>query len=51
MDNESDACDNVRGTTLGVPLEVDYDELKTLAAAGDVDWVPPSFVYLDGEDV
>ncbi|CAM9249240.1 unnamed protein product, partial [Hapterophycus canaliculatus] len=48
VDNESDACDAVRGTTLGLPLVVDYDELKTQAGAGEVDWVPPAFVYLDG---
>lgn len=51
VDNESDACDHVRGTVLGEPLDVDYDELKTQAAAGEVDWVPPAFVYLDGEGI
>lgn len=50
VDNESDACDAVRGTTLGLPLVVDYDELKTKAAGGEVDWAPPSFVYLDGKE-
>lgn len=47
-ENESDACDAVRDTTLGLPLDVDYDALKTKALAGEVDWVPPAFVYLDG---
>lgn len=45
---ESDACDAVRDTTLGLPLDVDYDALKTKALNGGVDWVPPAFVYLDG---
>ena len=48
MENESDACDAVRDTTLGLPLDVDYDALKTKALNGGVDWVPPGFVYLDG---
>ncbi len=48
MENESNACDAVRDTTLGEPLDVDYDALKTKALAGEVDWVPPAFVYLDG---
>ncbi|CAM9610829.1 unnamed protein product, partial [Ectocarpus sp. 12 AP-2014] len=47
-DNESDACDDVRDTTLGLPLDIDYDALKTKALAGQVDWVPPAYVYLDG---
>eukprot|EP00903_Cladosiphon_okamuranus_P014013 g13031.t1 len=47
-DNKSDACDAVRDTTLGSPLDVDYDALKTKALNGGVDWVPPAFVYLDG---
>lgn len=48
MENESDACDATRGTTLGLPYEIDYAELKTQALAGEVDWVPPAFTYRDG---
>lgn len=49
MENENDICDSVRGTTLGLPFDVDYDELKTQAEAGTVDWVPPVFTYRDGK--
>lgn len=49
VDNNSDMCDSVRGTTLGLPFQVDYDELKQQALAGEVDWVPPAFTYKDGE--
>lgn len=49
MDNESDACDAVRGTTLGLPADIDYDALKEKALEGDVDWVPPAFTYSDGK--
>lgn len=49
MENESDACDGVRGTTLGLPLDIDYAALKKQALAGEVDWVPPVFTYKDGE--
>ena len=48
VDNESDACDAVRGTTLGLPLDIDYDALKEKALEGEVDWVPPAFTYSDG---
>ncbi|CAM9670320.1 unnamed protein product, partial [Sphacelaria rigidula] len=47
VENENDICDSVRGTTLGLPLDVDYDELKTQAEAGTVEWVPPAFSYRD----
>lgn len=49
VDNENDICDAVRGTTLGLPFDVDYTELKQKALDGEVDWVPPVFTYKDGE--
>lgn len=51
VDNENDICDVVRGTTLGLPLDIDYAELKQKALDGEVDWVPPAFTYQDGKRV
>lgn len=48
VDNKNDMCDAVRDTTLGLPLEIDYDALKEKALAGTVDWVPPAFTYRSG---
>ena len=48
MENENDACDAVRGTTLGSPTEIDYDDLMEQALAGEVDWVPASYTYHSG---
>ena len=48
MENENDACDAVRGTTLGLPTEIDYDDLMEQALAGEVDWVPASYTYSSG---
>ena len=42
-ENENDACDAVRGTTLGLPTEIDYDDLMEQALAGEVDRVPASY--------
>ena len=47
-ENENDACDAVRGTTLGLPTEIDYDDLMEQALAGEVDWVPASYTYSSG---
>ncbi|CAM9573782.1 unnamed protein product, partial [Ascophyllum nodosum] len=44
-ENENDACDAVRGTTLGLPTEIDYDDLMEQTFAGEVDWVPASYTY------
>lgn len=51
VDNENDICDAVRGTTLGLPVDVDYTELKQKALDGEVDWVPPAFTYHAGKRV
>ena len=48
VENENDACDAVRGTTLGLPTEIDYDDLMEQALAGEVDWVPASYTYSSG---
>ena len=48
VENENDACDAVRGTTLGLPTEIDYDDLMEQAFAGEVDWVPASYTYSSG---
>ena len=48
MENENDACDAVRGTTLGLPTEINYDDLMEQALAGEVDWVPASYTYSSG---
>lgn len=51
IENESGICDNVRGTTLGAPPEIEYEAVATRALAGELDWIPPAFVYRTGEDM